>query len=245
MVFIDDNPVERARVREALPEVFVPEWPEDKMLYKKALLSLSCFDTPFTSKEDARRSEMYSTERKRKSLQKKIGSAEEWLKTLEVTVKVEGLNDANRQRTVQLLNKTNQMNLTTRRMTETELLDWLKGDNRELWTFRVSDKFGDSGLTGIASLEVNGKTGTIVDFILSCRVFGRKVEYAMMHTVAEYAAGLQLEELRAKYIPTPKNKPCLDFMKASGLTANKEEDLFTWKMDKTYPAPEEVVKHVI
>jgi len=245
VVFIDDNPVERARVREALPEVLVPEWPEDKMLYKKALLSLSCFDTPFVSKEDAQRSQMYATEQKRKTQQKKIRSAEEWLKTLEVTVKVEGLNDANRQRTGQLLNKTNQMNLTTRRMTEAELLDWLKEDNRKFWTFRVSDKFGDSGLTGIASLEVNGKIGTIVDFVLSCRVFGRKIENAMLHTITEYAAGLKLEELHAGYIPTLKNKPCLDFLKTSGMESNKKEDLFIWKMDKEYPAPQEEVKYVV
>lgn len=245
VVFIDDNPAERARVREALPEVFVPEWPEDKMLYKKALLSLSCFDTPFISQEDVKRSQMYATEKKRKTLQKKIGSAEEWLKTLEVTVKVEGLNGVNRQRTAQLLNKTNQMNLSTRRMTESELFDWSKGDNRKLWTFRVSDKFGDSGLTGIASLEVNGKIGTIVDFLLSCRVFGRKIENAMMHTIAEHAADLKLEELRAEYIATPKNKPCLDFLKASGLKSGEGEGLFIWKMDQPYPAPEEVIKYVI
>ena len=106
VVFIDDNPVERARVREALPEVFVPEWPTNKMLYKKALLELDCFNSPTFSSEDARRTKMYVEERNRKSLMKQVSSVEEWLKTLNMQVKVEELTESNKERAVQLFNKT-------------------------------------------------------------------------------------------------------------------------------------------
>lgn len=237
VVFIDDNPVERARVREALPEVFVPEWPEDKMLYKSTLLGLRCFDTPSISEEDLKRSKMYASEKRRKDLKINIGSLDKWLKSLEIKVKVEGLNDANLQRTAQLLNKTNQMNLTTRRMTESELLNWARQANHNLWTFRVSDKFGDSGLTGIVGFKVKNKTGRIVDFVLSCRVIGRKVEESMLYTVVKYARSVGLEEVYAKYVPSPKNKPCLEFWKKSGFMHNEKDGFFKWKINKNYPIP--------
>lgn len=239
-VFIDDNPVERARIREALPEVFVPEWPEDKMLYRSTLLSLHCFDQPSISKEDLERPMMYVTERQREDLKRKIGSFDEWLRSLKIRVKAEELNNIDIQRSAQLLNKTNQMNLTTRRMTESELAGWVKDGNRKLWTFRVMDKFSDSGLTGIISLEVNNNIGEIVDFVLSCRVLGRKIEEAMIYTVIKYAEFLRLDEIYAKYIPTPKNKVCLEFWKVSGFQYNEKENLFTWKMSSVYRPPENI-----
>lgn len=237
-VFIDDNPVERARVKEALPEVLVLEWPEDKMLYKKTLLSLSCFDTASISKEDLGRTKMYTTERQRQSLKSKLSSLDEWLKTLEIKVKVEELNEVNLQRTAQLLNKTNQMNLSTRRMTESELINWARLDGHNLWTFRVLDKFGDSGLTGIISLEVNDKIGRIIDFVLSCRVIGRKIEESMLYVAINYAQSIGLNEIYAKYIPTPKNKPCLEFWKKSGFAHNEIDGIFKWKTSSDYLIPE-------
>lgn len=239
VVFIDDNPVERARVREALPEVFVPEWPEDKTLYKSTLLSLHCFDTPSISTEDLDRTKMYVAERQRKNLKKNVGSLDEWLKTLDIKVKIEELNKTNLQRTVQLLNKTNQMNLSTRRMKESELVKWVEQNDHKLWTFRVSDKFGDSGLTGIISLEVENKTGRgrITDFILSCRVIGRKIEGAMLHSVTRYAQSIQLNEIYAKYIPTSKNNPCLEFWKRSGFEHNPEDNVFIWNTKDDYVLP--------
>jgi FkbH-like protein len=238
VIFIDDNPFERARVREALHEVLVPEWPEDKMLYKSALLSLRCFDTPSISKEDLERTRMYVSERKREVLKRSINSLDEWLKSLKIRVIIEELNKANIKRTTQLLNKTNQMNLTTRRMAESELVDWAGQSNRKLWTFRVSDKFGGSGLTGIISLEVRNKTGRIVDFVLSCRVMGRKVEETMLYTVIKHAQSVGLDEIYAKYIQTPRNKPCLEFLKNSGFIYKEEESCFIWKVKNEYMLPD-------
>lgn len=238
VVFIDDNPVERARVRETLPEVFVPEWPEDKMLYKKALLSLPCFDIPSISKEDIERTKMYVIERQRDNLKSKVGSLDEWLRTLGIKVKVEELNEGDLHRTVQLLNKTNQMNLTTRRMTESEVVEWVGQENHKLWTFRISDKFGDSGLTGIISLEIKNEKGKIIDFILSCRVMGRKIEETMLYTVIRYAQSIGLEEIYAEYIPTPKNKPCLEFWKSSGFAYDEGDNRFTWNLNNECMLPD-------
>jgi FkbH-like protein len=240
VVFIDDNPVEQARVRETLPEVLVPEWPDDSMLYKSTLLGLRCFDTPSISREDIERTKMYANEQQRDDLRKRLSSLDDWLTSLKIKIKIEELNETNLQRTAQLLNKTNQMNLATRRMTEGELLDWVKVDNRKLWVFRVSDKFGDSGLTGIISIEVKSNYCQIVDFILSCRVIGRKVEETMLFTAVQYARSLGLKDVKTEYIPTPKNKPCLDFWKKSGFQLNENGSLFTWDLRKEYDLPNQV-----
>src|SRR5580704_284191 len=242
-VFIDDNPVERARVREALPEVHVPDWPEDKTLFASRFLELDCFDSPYPTAEDAARNQLYADERQRARSRKTVNSAEEWLLSLDTECTVEELSDANRVRVVQLLNKTNQMNLTTRRVSEHELQRWLGQDSRKLWAFRVKDKFGDSGLTGILSLEMKSGMACIIDFVLGCRVFGRKVEDAMVAFAAEYCTAAGLGELRANYIPTAKNKPCFSFWMSSGFSYNEKENRFRWPLSKAYPFPVGVKIH--
>ena len=205
------------------------------MLYMQALLSLNCFDTPMISDEDRSRMKMYQAERERERTKTSVSSPDEWMKKLEVKVLVEDLDSTNIKRIVQLLNKTNQMNLSTRRMTETELLDWTKDERRRLWTFRVSDRFGDYGLTGIASMEQDGQVGKVIDFILSCRVMGRKIEEVMLSVMTTYARSLRLSRMEAKFLQTPKNKPCHDFWKNSGFSTDKTKEMFKWDLDVEYP----------
>lgn len=236
-VFIDDSPVERARVKDSLPEVLVPDWPEDPLLYPASLLSLRCFEMPSLSREDLSRAAMYLSENQRRELKKSIRSLEEWLRHLAIRVRVEELHPANLQRAAQLLNKTNQMNLSTRRMSEAELMDWASQNHRKLWTLRVSDRFGDSGLTGIVSLEIQGRKARIVDFILSCRVLGRNIEEALLATAVQYAQTLEVEEMYARYIPTAKNKPCLDFFKSLAPRFHQQGELFIRNAGHPFPPP--------
>jgi FkbH-like protein len=239
VVFIDDNPVERARVREALPEVFVPEWPEDKLLYPSALLGLRCFDSVSITSEDAQRTQLYTSERKRDALLKQIGSLDDWLKGLNIKVRVEPLGPANLVRSAQLLNKTNQLNLSTRRLGESELMEWTKAPSRKLWSFSVSDRFGDAGLTGLVSIEVDQRIGRIVDYVLSCRVMGRKVEETLMHLAIAEAQKLGVDIVEARYLKTAKNKPVLSFLQKSGF-ATTDGELFTWDALREYRLPEAV-----
>jgi FkbH-like protein len=237
VVFIDDNPVERARVREALPEVYVPEWPQDKTLGASSLQELDCFDSAYSTSEDASRHQMYAAEREREQLRTIVSSAEEWLLSLDTEVTVEELDDANRVRALQLLNKTNQMNLSTRRLTDQELHVWQQQNRRKVWVFRVKDKFGDSGLTGILSLEIESDVARIVDFVLSCRVMGRNVEQAMVAFAAQYCASLGLREVHADYLLTAKNKPCFDFWMSSGFSYDEKKNRFTWPLNQIYVFP--------
>jgi FkbH-like protein len=226
--------MERARVREALPQLFVPEWPPDKRLYPEALLSLDCFDRPSVTEEDRQRSRMCVVDRVRKGSKIHLGNLEEWLATLKTTVRVEELNQANLPRAAQLLNKTNQMNLSTRRMSEADFHAWTREKTRRVWTFRVSDRFGDSGLTGILSVEIDGRRERIIDFVLSCRVMGRKIEEAMLHVAISWARSSRVQEVYASYCETPKNKPCYDFFQKSGLTC-RGGNMFVWDAAHAYP----------
>ena len=241
-VVIDDNPLERARVREALPDVFVPDWPKDKLSYRQALLALDCFDSGLISSEDRLRSDMYKVEHDRTLLRSKVGSLEEWLETLNTQVSIELLNDENLGRVTQLFNKTNQMNLSTRRMTASELVTWTLRGGCQLFAFRVSDRFGDSGLTGILSTEIQEEALQIVDLILSCRVMGRHIEEAMLFLAIEYGRMRRLKHLWARYVATEKNKPCLDFLLHSGLTLGSQ-DSFHCDLSKPYPMPRHIRVH--
>jgi FkbH-like protein len=240
VVFIDDSRVERARVREALPEVLVPEWPVDSMLYCRALADLRCFDLPAVTAEDANRTRMYTSDRSRAELLARVGSIDEWLKSLQLRIEVEEVGGANFERVLQLINKTNQMNLATRRFSEAELKAWLAVSGRKSWCFRVSDRLGDSGITGLLSVEHTGEVTHIRDFVLSCRVMGRKVEETMLHVAVASAQSAGAREVRAHYEPTPRNQPCLEFLTRAGFPTREGDHIFVWATERDYPLPEAV-----
>jgi FkbH-like protein len=236
-VFIDDNPTERGRVREALPEVLVPEWPTDPSHFADALRQLDCFDRAAVTSEDRERTQMYVQERTRRGSLDVASSPEEWLVSLDVRVRIDPLSASNIKRVVQLLNKTNQLNLRTRRCTENELTQWLEGGkNRDLVAVTVADRFGDVGLTGIVSWEQTGSTLEIVDFVLSCRAMGRQVEQLMVHLAAQAASRANCDTVVARLIPTAKNRPCLAFWQSSGFSESGQND-FQWNTDRAYPKP--------
>jgi len=238
VLFIDDNPAERGRVREVFPDMLVPDWPADRMLYAKTLVSLPCFDTVAISNEDRRRTGMYDAEQRRESIRTTVGSLDEWLRSLQLVVTVEELAEANLKRATQLLNKTNQMNLTTRRLSEPDLWQWVKAGRRKLWAFRVKDRFGDSGLTGLVSVECEEEIAYVRDFVLSCRVFGRQVERVLLHVAAKAACSAGSRTLVAAYTPTDKNRPCLDFFSSSGLIRSDACPVFRWDLSRAYPPPD-------
>ncbi|GJG89222.1 hypothetical protein tb265_44030 [Gemmatimonadetes bacterium T265] len=249
VVFIDDNPAERARVREALPEVLVPEWPADKLLYPQAFEALRCFDVPAVSAEDAARTALYAAEQRRSAARREVGSVDDWLAGLGVRVRVERLGTPNVARATQLLNKTNQLNLSTRRLSEPEFLAWAAEPGHEVWAAHVGDRFGDAGLTGLLGIARDGDRCEIVDFVLSCRVMGRKVEQTLAHLAVERARALGATRVAARYRPTPKNAPCLTFWQASGFdggpTATPDGGAhFTWDAAQEYACPANIALEV-
>ncbi len=238
VVFIDDSPVERARVKDALPQVFVPDWPVDKMHYSRALHELTCFDSPAFTAEDSQRTALYEREKQREQALQSATNLEDWLHSLSLVAQIDLLNTSNLVRAAQLLNKTNQMNLRTRRMTEAELLDWSRQPGHRVFVVRVSDMFGDYGLTGIASLHIDGTYAEVDDYLLSCRVMGRGIEQTLLHILADSARRLGAQELVAPYALTNKNSPCFEFFdKTSGFQKLADGVTFRLDLEAEYPAP--------
>jgi FkbH-like protein len=180
---------------------------------------------------------MYIAERKRRTARTEVASLAEWLDSLNVRVVAERLHEANLDRATQLLNKTNQMNLSTRRMTKEELRSWNQQPENTALVFRVSDRFGDYGLVGVASFVLRDGNANVVDFVLSCRAMGRKVEETMLHVMSVYARSAGVTDLHIAYIPTLKNQPCLRFFESAGLLSNGDDKVFTLDLRKAYSKP--------
>jgi FkbH-like protein len=218
----------------------VPEWPDSPLDFKTALQMLRCFDQAHSTVEDGQRSAMYVAERMRQDDLKISGSLDAWLESLEVCVTAEPIKVEDLDRASQLLNKTNQMNIRTRRMTRDEIWAWSQQPRNALATIRVSDKYGDYGLVGIVSFTLDsGVDGEaeLVDFILSCRAMGRKVEESMVHIVSSWANARGANGMRAKYYATPKNQPCLRFFEGLALLESSAENAFRLKDTKAFPQP--------
>jgi FkbH-like protein len=239
-VFIDDNPAERGRVREALPQVLVPEMPAHAAGYADVLRQLDCFDQANLTAEDRGRNEMYAVERARRQSVGVFSSQEDWLKSLDIQVSAAPLGEGNIKRVVQLLNKTNQMNMSTRRLTQAELESWLRTEaGRGLIALNVADRFGDLGLTGIVSWQRAGDDLELVDFVLSCRAMGRGVERTMAHLAVEAARSDGRRNVRARHIRTERNRPCLEFWQGSDFI-EVEPGLFEWSAARPYDLPASV-----
>lgn len=235
-VFIDDSAIERGRVGAAVPGLLVPEWPDDPASFRETLASMRCFDTTSVTREDRARTAMYSAERARSASAAAAASLDEWMASLGVTVSIEPLNKANLDRAAQLFNKTNQMNLATRRMTADELMRWNSGTERIVLTFRVTDRFGDSGLTGLIGIERDGATARLSDFLLSCRVMGRGVEKTLLHAAVAQARSLGAANLVAEFHPTARNRPCLEFFRSCGFTPVSDHT-FVWNVKEPFEKP--------
>lgn len=241
VVFIDDNPAERGRVREALPDVLVPDWPKDPAQYAEALRSLDCFEQSAITDEDRQRTSMYSVARDRKESAAAFGSLHEWLVSLNICIQAEPLDDSNIKRVVQLLNKTNQLNLRTRRMTEAELLTWKDAaPGREVTAITVSDRFGDLGLTGVVSWQRFNEELEIVDYLLSCRAMGRQVENFMVSICVQAARAAGLLRVSASALPTERNGPCLEFWRRESGFVEVRPNVFVWDAAIYYPSPSTV-----
>jgi FkbH-like protein len=239
VVFIDDNPAERERIRMAYPDVFVPDWPADPCAFVSTLQAFDCFESAGITDEDRKRTSMYVAERERRAVRDEVASLPDWLDRLQTRLRIEPVGDGQIARVAQLYNKTNQLNLSTRRMTGKEILAWAAEPGRAVLCVSVSDRFGDLGLSGVIGVEAHGSAGRLVDFVLSCRAMGRRVEEAMLHVAAAQLQRLGAGTMELTYLPTERNRPTLDVLAASQLAAS-EAHSFRYDITDGYPAPGEI-----
>lgn len=233
LVFFDDNPVEREWIQRQLPEVLVVDVPSNVSHYIRALDQSGAFDQVVITAEDLVRAEQYQIEHDRHALQCSAGSVEEFLRALQMKATVGTIAAPTLSRVVQLLGKTNQFNLTTRRHSESDLARMLEGDAIGLW-IRVADRFGDHGLVGVA-LAVREESNYRLDsFLLSCRVLGRRVEHALLGVVLQRAQRAGAASVLAEFIPTKKNTPAATFLADAGFTRTDAAER-SWCMDLQDP----------
>jgi FkbH-like protein len=205
LVFVDDNPVERNLIRSQIPEIEVIELPQDPAGYTAALHRSLCFEAWTLTDDDRRRAASYQQNAKRSEQLAATGNVEEYLASLEMHVELRPFDEANLARIVQLINKTNQFNLTTRRITEPECLALINRPDCYTQFMRLKDRFGDNGITGILIAFVEGDTLRIDNWLISCRVLGRRVEDAMLAAALNFAADRKCEFGLGEYLPTAKN----------------------------------------
>ena len=206
MVFIDDNPFERNMVRENIKGITVPELPEDPTEYLSYLQSLNLFETASLSKADSYRTKQYQNEAKRVEVKASFANENDFLASLDMKCKVEGANVFSIPRIAQLTQRSNQFNLRTKRYTDQQIIKMNESNEFEIFTFFLSDKFGDHGLVSLIILEKREASIFIDTWIMSCRVLRRGLEQFVLNQIITFASENKYSTIMGEYLPTNKNK---------------------------------------
>jgi FkbH-like protein len=233
IVFLDDNPAERGLVRKLLPQVAVPELPEDPSAYARTLAAGGYFEAVTLVAEDLKRAGIYQDNAKRASLQRQAGGVDAYLASLDMTITFRPFDATGCARIVQLINKSNQYNLTTRRYTETEILEVERHPDVFTLQVRLADIFGDNGMISVVICRPAGnETWEIDTWLMSCRVLGRKVEYMVLRKIVEHARDAGVHKLIGFYRPTGRNKLVVDHYAKLGFEKVREEEsgLTEWNL---------------
>jgi FkbH-like protein len=205
IVFLDDTPFERNLVRELVPEVCVPEMPEDPAEFVPYLESLNLFETTQFSDEDRKRADFYRENVLRESAQGHFADVNEYLVSLEMEAAFERFDDLHLPRIAQLVQRTNQFNLTTIRHSAAELKDFASDPEYFPFYVTLTDRFGDNGLISVVIAKRDGDALEIVTWLMSCRVISRRLEEFVLDQLVEVARDVGAASLRGRYIPTKKN----------------------------------------
>jgi FkbH-like protein len=240
MVFLDDNPVERGLIRRELPEVMVPELPEDPALYARTLAAGGYFEAVALSDEDLKRADYYQANALRAQIKVAASDIDGYLESLAMEMTVQPFDAIGRSRIVQLINKSNQFNLTTRRYNEAEI-EALEHDASALTLqIRLSDVFGDNGMISVLICRPRGPDVWEIDtWLMSCRVLGRGVERMALNEVLHHARDRGVKTLVGVYRPTDRNSMVRDHFEGLGFTRRlvAENGETEWVMATTAEVP--------
>lgn len=235
MVFFDDNPVERKIVRDNLPDVFVPELPQDPSLYQEYLQGLNLFEVNSVSNFDASRTKQYQEESKRVRLKQSYVNEVDFLKSLkmEATVSPFLLNDV--PRLAQLTQRSNQFNLRTVRYSEDEVLNLMNNTDYITISFKLNDIYGDYGLVSLIILEKKGDDLFIDSWLMSCRVLKRGLESFVLNKIVEIGKEKGVKRIVGEYLKTPKNEIVKDHYKELGFIESSEKNCWSLEVASFSP----------
>ena len=232
LVFVDDNPAERAIINQQIPNVSTPviERPEK---YIETIDRAGYFEVINLSKDDFKKSEMYKENMERNKVMASFDNYDDYLKSLDMHAKIEGFIPLYMARIAQLTNKSNQFNLTTKRYNQTEIEEVANDKNYITLYGKLSDIFGDNGVVSVVIGHILGKILEIDLWIMSCRVLKRDMEFAMMDTLVDKAKKAGIEIIKGFYYPTMKNGMVKDFYAEQGFTKISEDEQGNtiWELD--------------
>ena len=240
MVFLDDNPFERGFVKTNIPDITVPELPEDPAEYLFYLQSLNLFETAGVSGEDSKRTQKYQEESGRMKLLKSFANEDEFLNSLNMVATVSPVDNFTRPRVAQLTQRSNQCNLRTVRYTDEDILKMMNNPEFLTLTVSLSDSYGDYGLISAVFLEKKSGNSLFIDtWIMSCRVLKRGVEAFLLNEIVSLATVEGFRFIEGEYLPTAKNGIVKDHYIQLGFdplagSGRYRLDVETYKKKKTF-----------
>jgi len=245
LVFVDDNPAERDIVHRELPAVAVPELPDDVAFYPARLADAGYFEAASYTAEDAARNRSYSENTQRQAMLRQATDMEGYLKSLSMTLVASSIGPVDLPRATQLINKTNQFNLTTRRYTETEVKQLAESSEAVALSFRLRDRFGDNGLISVILARADSglsEDALLIDtWLMSCRVLGRQVEAAAFEVLVNEVSRRGIRTLVGEYRPTARNGLVADHYSKLGFVPmegdSKPGEATFWRFDLERGAP--------
>jgi FkbH-like protein len=248
LVFLDDNPAERGLVRQLLPQVAVPELPEDPTYFARTLAAGGYFEAVAFAGEDLKRAAYYQDNAKRANLQKQVGGVDAYLASLDMTITFQPFDATGRTRIVQLINKSNQYNLTTRRYTDPEIAE--AENDPEVFTLqvRLADILGDNGMISVVICRPAAFGIWDIDtWLMSCRVLGRKVEHMVLGEMLRHARVAGIHTITGSYRPTDRNKLVIDHYARLGFTKLVEDEagLTQWELSVESASPESASMKIV
>jgi len=229
IVFFDDDPVNRELIKMSIPEINTIELPKDPSNYAQILRNLNDFNVLKITQDDTKRRIMYEQEQNRQKLESSTENLNEYLKKLNIKIKIKLDDKFSIARISQLILKTNQFNLTTKRYQEEEIKQFVDDQTIIVGCAEVEDKFGESGITNVFIIKKNSKEWVIDTFLLSCRIMGRGIEEAILGKILEIAKDKGIERIKANFILTEKNQPTKNFLKNYGFEKDGENWIFLLK----------------
>ncbi len=225
-VFFDDNPAEREQMKSMCPDVSVVDFPKDTSMLPFVIEDIyeTYFKALYVTDEDREKTESYRQSQKRKELQSRSSSAQDYLRNLQIIADIHRMRSDELARVVQLAGKTNQFNTTTIRYSEKEILELSQGNDSDVITAYMEDRFGKEGLTAAMVVRYNGERASIDSFLMSCRVMGRKFEHAIMDAFLSWlkTSRPQVKYIYAEYIKTAKNKPVENLYDSFGFSCERQ-----------------------
>lgn len=230
-VVLDDNPVERESIHATLPEVNIIDFPKDIANLPQTVRNAyeEYFWIAKQTKEDKEKKDQYKQEALRHQDLEAAASIDDYIKSLNIKIEINEVREPQYTRTVQLMNKTNQFNTNTLRMDNQQFLEFIANKNNKVYVVNVSDKYGDSGLVSILVGHETEDDFTVDNFLMSCRVMGRKIENSIVRAVEEKIG----KDIKASYIKSAKNKPVENLWEALGFeTVSSGDDEKHYEMKR-------------